>query len=81
MVGVMQEEGPEGHVLVPTGGGGHGDARSFEYDDRLWLWPLPPEGMLEFVTAWPAVDIPETRMQLDATLLRSLAQQTRPIWG
>jgi hypothetical protein len=36
-----QREPPERHVLVPTGGGGHGDHRSFEYSDKLWLWPLP----------------------------------------
>jgi hypothetical protein len=64
------DESPEGPVLWPRGGrGGGGDA----WQQSYWVWPLPPEGPLAFVCAWPIADMPETRSEIDSALLRDAA--------
>lgn len=37
-----------GPVLMPRGGGGGGG----RYSHKLWLWPLPAEGDVEFFMKW-----------------------------
>jgi hypothetical protein len=72
---------PEVHVLTRGGGGGSGDTHAYSASDELWLWPLPPAGPLEVVVQWPAMDIPETSVSLDATPFAGLAQHAAaPLW-
>ena len=42
-------------------GGAGGGPQGYSSTDRLWLWPLPPEGPIEFVMQWPALGVEELR--------------------
>jgi hypothetical protein len=73
---------PEGPILWPGGGGGGGvsDGRGGSYRHCFWVWPLPPEGSLAFVSEWPAADIPETRNDIDSALLLDAAADAITVW-
>jgi hypothetical protein len=62
--------------LVP--GGGHGGGRHSRQE--LWIWPLPPPGPVAFVCEWPRYGIPETRVTVDAALIREAARHAEEIW-
>jgi hypothetical protein len=68
---------PKGPVLRPLAGGG-GDLR---WSQDLWLWPLPPEGRLEFVCEWPALGIELTRAELDSREIREAAKRSQTLWS
>ena len=74
--GVDPEEAPSGPVLWPQGGGG-GNGRS---DYRVWIHPLPPPGALTFVCEWPVHGIPETRREVDASVIREAAGRAQELW-
>jgi len=61
------------------GGGGGGPYGQVQFD--MWLWPLPPPGRLRVVCEWPAYDIAETSVELDATELVGDAARAQPVWG
>lgn len=70
------EKQPEGPVLMPhSGGGGGGD-----WDQKFWVWPLPPPGPLAFVCEWPAKEIELTRKEIDAQLVRGAAEHAETLW-
>ena len=54
------------------------DRLSWEVD--VWVWGLPPPGPLAFVCEWPARDIPESRVEIDAGLVLEAADRAVPIW-
>ena len=62
-------------VMSRSGGGGDG-----QFSMTYWMWPLPPEGPMTIVCEWPAYDIAETRVVVDATELRSRADEAEAIW-
>ena len=67
---------PEPPQLLPTsGGGGSGD-----WEQEYWLWPLPPDGVLEFVCEWPAMDVPETHVAVDPAPIRAAADRAITLW-
>ena len=68
---------PTGPVLLERGGGGGGR----RYDQKYWVWPLPPAGSLTFVCAWPARNIPESRHEIDADRIREAAGRARYVWS
>lgn len=71
---------PEHPVLMfHGGGGGGGPYGQVQFD--MWLWPLPPPGRLRVVCEWPAYDIAETSVELDATELVDAAARAQPVWG
>jgi hypothetical protein len=70
------DEKPEGPVLMERGGGGGGG----NWDERYWVWPLPPDGPLAFVCEWPAKGVPLTRREFDAGLIREAAAQVDVLW-
>lgn len=45
-----------------------------------WFAPLPPPGDLELYVSWPAGNIEETMIRLDASSIREAAQRTDPLW-
>src|SRR6266542_2635382 len=63
-------------VQFPDGGGGGGR----RYDMRYWVWPLPPPGPVAFVCQWPAHDIPESRVEIDARLILDAAARAIGLW-
>lgn len=71
---------PEGASLVRNGGGGGGGGSSYSSSEQLWLWPLPPGGVLELVLQWGAVDIAESRIAVDLTGLQDLVARVVPLW-
>jgi hypothetical protein len=70
------EDPPAEPVLARRSGGGGG--LNFRYG--LWLWPLPPEGPLELVVAWPAKGIEEARATIDAGPIRAAAARAVELW-
>lgn len=67
---------PAGPILRPYAFGG-GPRLQFS---RWWAWPLPPAGPLEFVCEWPAFEITESRVGIDAQLIRDAAQRSIRLW-
>ena len=63
-------------VLVQQGGGG--DDRSV--DQSYWVSPLPPEGPVTVVLAWPAFGMPESRAVLDSAAIRAAAERSQLLW-
>lgn len=70
------ESEPEPPLLVPHGGSG-GDRR---WEQNCWVWGLPPEGVMGVVVEWPAEGIGETRVDLDADVIREAAERAEVIW-
>ena len=50
------------------------------WEVEVWVWGLPPPGPLAFVCEWPARDIPESRVEIDAGLVLEAAARAVPIW-
>lgn len=63
-------------MLVQQGGGG-GD---LTVDQTFWVVPLPPEGPVAFVVAWPGFGIAESRTILDGALIRAAASRSLTLW-
>jgi hypothetical protein len=66
----------QGPLLTQGGGGGGGTRWAMSY----WLWPLPPQGPLTFVAEWRAQGIQETRVEIDAGVLREAAARAEKLW-
>lgn len=79
--GIDDSEDPKVHTLSRINGGGGGGDRSYSSTDRLWLWPLPPEGPIEFVMQWPALGVEERRVLLDGSAMRELATRVQRFWS
>jgi hypothetical protein len=63
-------------MLYQTSGGGCDGVWSFQQ----WLWRLPPPGPLVFACAWPARQIPVSRVETDAGLVLEAAGRARALW-
>jgi hypothetical protein len=63
-------------VLVQQGGGG-GET---SVDQSYWVAPLPPQGPVNVVLAWPGFGIQESRTALDAEAIRAAAAHSRILW-
>jgi hypothetical protein len=57
---------------------GSGDGQRWEHD--FWVWPLPPPGPLAFVCQWPALEIPESAVEIDAGLVLDAAARSYELW-
>lgn len=71
---------PEGHTLTRNNSGAGGGSHGYSSSDRLWLYPLPPEGPIEFVLQWPALGVEERRVVLDGSAMRALAARVERFW-
>ena len=67
---------PTSPILIADGGGGGGR----RYDQRFWVWPLPPAGPTTFYCLWPAYGIDESSATLAAQPIIDAAGQSRPLW-
>lgn len=66
---------PPGPILLP----GSGMAGATRSEQEYWVWPLPPEGPLTFVCAWPANGIDRSEAQIDAGLILHAAARATHI--
>jgi hypothetical protein len=66
----------EGPLLMPRGGGGGGE----EWNQSLWLWPLPPPGPLRFVSSWEELGVAEHEVVMDAAELVEASQRAEKLW-
>jgi len=63
-------------VLVQQGGGGG----THSVDQSYWVAPLPPEGPVTVVLAWPGFGMPESRTTLDAAAILAAASHSQRLW-
>jgi hypothetical protein len=63
-------------VLVQQGGGGGEQS----VDQTYWAAPLPDEGPVAFVLAWPGFGMPESRTVLDGAAIRAAATRSHILW-
>jgi|SRR5436305_4604097 len=63
-------------VLVQQGGGGG----EHSVDQGYWVAPLPPEGAVTVVLAWPGFGIPESRTTVDGAAIRAAASHSQRLW-
>lgn len=63
-------------VLSPTGSSGT-DRR---YDSNFWVHPLPPDGPVTFVAAWPERGVAETRTELDGAAIHAAVARAVTLW-
>ena len=76
LVGVGMGDPPPKPLLVQQGASGIGG----RWDQRYWVWGLPPEGPLAVVVAWAGHGIPETQVDLDAGAIRAAAEAVESLW-
>jgi hypothetical protein len=67
---------PTGPLMFGRGGGGGGA----KWEQRYWVWPLPPAGPMAFVCEWPARAIPLTEHEVDGTRIREAASSAEVLW-
>jgi hypothetical protein len=58
----------------------HGGGGEQSVDQTYWVSPLPPEGPVTFVLAWPAFGMPESRVLLDGAAIRTAADRSQVLW-
>jgi hypothetical protein len=63
-------------MLVQQGGGG----AELSVDQRYWVSPLPPDGPMTFVLAWPGFGLPEARTVVDSAAIRAAAERSQVLW-
>jgi hypothetical protein len=68
---------PATEIFLMPGGGGGSDRHA---ERTCWVWPLPPEGAVAFVCEWPRFEIPESRIELDAHVIRDAAGRAVEVW-
>lgn len=64
--------------LVLTQEGGGGNARS--WDQRFWVHPLPPDGLVTLIVSWLEHDVAEASAELDGTMIRAAAGRAISLW-
>jgi hypothetical protein len=80
LVATDEDEAPDpAHDIFMTSGRGGGGAR--HSTTTYWVWPLPPPGPLTFACEWPAFEIGEATVELDAALVRDAAERARSVWS
>lgn len=63
-------------LVTESGSGGVDGA----FDAAYWLSPVPHEGVLRIVVAAPALDLPETEVEVDAGPLGRAAAAVQTLW-
>ena len=76
IMGVGLGGAPPKPLLVQQGANGIG-AR---WDQRYWVWGLPPEGPLAVVVEWTGHGVPEAKVDLDAGAIRAAAEAAESLW-
>ena len=53
----------------------------YRLETAYWLTPLPVDGLLTLVCAWPEIGLPETRTDIILPELAVRAAETFPLWA
>ena len=69
------DDAPAAMLLSPSGAG-----TDDGFQTTFWVWPLPVEGDITIVTAWPAYGIDETQTVLPGDEIRNAAAMSQPVW-
>ena len=69
--------GSTGDVSLMSGGGGGSELR---WDSDFWVYPLPPDGPVTFVAAWPGYGAAETTADLDGAAIHAAAARAVVLW-
>ncbi|WFE24333.1 hypothetical protein O7621_14300 [Solwaraspora sp. WMMD937] len=67
---------PAGPLLSPVAA----STDQQRHDARFWVWPLPPDGPVTVECAWPARDIPHSRVEVSGELIRQAAAGAVELW-
>lgn len=71
---------PERPMLVEAGSDSSGNEENYRCHLRLWLWPLPPPVVFEFVVEWRNIGIGQTSATIDGGAVGRAAQHAAPFW-
>jgi hypothetical protein len=63
-------------MLWPNGAGGGRQSLDLTY----WVSPLPPDGPVTFVLAWPGFGVAESRTFVDGAAIRAAADRSQVLW-
>ncbi len=93
LLGVEYADGRRASTLRPMPGPGEmadGERLAFAQqgggggrqgvDQTYWVSPLPPEGPMTFVIAWPGFGLPESRTVVDGGVIRAAADRSQLLW-
>jgi hypothetical protein len=69
-------EAPQGPLVMGRGGGGGSNG----WQQKYWIWPLPPPGPLTFGVQWQAVGLDEARLECDAQPILDAAAGSTKLW-
>lgn len=69
---------PDARTLRLMEGSGGGTDHTWDAD--FWVSPLPPEGPVTFVAAWPEAGAAESRAELDAAVILAAASRAVDVW-
>ncbi len=69
-------DGDQQLVLCRQGGGGG----ELSVDQTYWVSPLPAEGPMTFVVAWPSFGIAESRTVIDGAAILAAADRSHVLW-
>ncbi len=65
------------HLVLREVGTGGTDR---QWDARLWIHPLPPDGPVTFVVSWLLYGVAETRAELDSAVILEAAERATILW-
>jgi hypothetical protein len=68
---------PQKEIRLVAGSGGGDGLQTYQ---DYWVWPLPPSGSIRFVCEWPALEIPEAAVEIDADVIRGASERAKAIW-
>jgi hypothetical protein len=49
-------------------------------EEKMYVWPLPPPGLVTLELSWPAGGIPVTEGHIDGAVLRAAADEVEQLW-
>ncbi|MEV8516327.1 hypothetical protein [Dactylosporangium sp. NPDC051484] len=71
---------PERPMLVEAGSDSSSNEQNYRCHQRLWLWPLPPPVVFEFVVEWRNIGIGQTSATIDGSAVVRAAEHAAPFW-
>ena len=63
-------------ILITDGSGGDDHC----WDGRFWVHPLPPDGPVTFVMAWPKYEMAEASAEFDGAAISAGARRAVSLW-